>query len=113
MDEEPLSVEMPLQTPNLLLLLSLNYYYIIKETMRRTFKVCFMLNQQSQGINICPAWISELCCGSCCANDDEAERCCLCACFVSMAEMCDCSTPSKKSCLDSMCPSKQVNNLQL
>lgn len=61
---------------------------------------------KSQGISICPTWISELCCG-CCANDNHAERCCLCACFVGMAEMCDCSTPSKKSCLDSVCPSKQ------
>lgn len=72
---------------------------IIVLVIRQCFK--------SQGINICPAWISELCCGSCCANDNDAERCCLCACFLSMAEMCDCSTPSKKSCLDCMCPSKQ------
>lgn len=63
---------------------------------------------QSQGVSICPAWVSELCCGSCCGNDDATQSCFLCACFVPMAEMCDCSTPNKKSCLDSVCPTKQV-----
>lgn len=62
---------------------------------------------KSQGISICPAWVSEMCCGSCCGGEDDAARCCLCSCFLPMAEMCDCSTPSKKSCLDSVCPTKQ------
>ncbi|KAM7445603.1 hypothetical protein ABFA07_005869 [Porites harrisoni] len=62
---------------------------------------------KSQGISICPAWVSEMCCGSCCGGEDDTERCCVCSCFLPVAEMCDCSTPSKKSCMDSVCPTKQ------
>lgn len=70
----------------------------------------FLLVRQclkSQGVSICPAWVSEFFCGRCCGNEDNTQRSCLCACFVPMAEMCDCATPSKKSCLDAVCPTKQ------
>lgn len=61
---------------------------------------------KSQGVSICPAWLSESFCGSCC-GDVEQQQSCLCACLVPLAEMCDCAAPSKKSCLDTVCPSKQ------
>ncbi|XP_031573286.1 keratin-associated protein 9-4-like [Actinia tenebrosa] len=60
---------------------------------------------KAQGISLCPAWVTEQCCGSCCSA--EGEPSCCAACLVSFAEMCDCSTPTKKSCMDSFCPSKQ------
>ncbi|KAK3736303.1 hypothetical protein QZH41_020768, partial [Actinostola sp. cb2023] len=60
----------------------------------------------SQGVSLCPAWVSEQCCGKCCAGPDN-EPSCFSVCLVSFAEMCNCSTPSKKSCMDSVCPSKE------
>ena len=58
-------------------------------------------------MNFCPEWVTEQLCGSCCGAA-EGQRCCLCIGLVACAEMCDCSTPSKKSCMDSVCPTKQV-----
>lgn len=72
--------------------------------------VIFLIIRQclkSQGVSICPAWVSEFCCGSCCGNEDGTQGCCPCPCFIALAEMCDCATPSKKSCLDSVFPTKQ------
>jgi len=58
---------------------------------------------KSRGISICPDWLSEWCC----CGGYQGERSACAACFVSFAEMCDCQTPSKKSCMDTICPTRQ------
>ena len=62
---------------------------------------------QSRGLNCCPDWVTEQCCGSCCGTA-EGQRSCLCVVLIAFAEMCNCAPPSKKSCMDSVCPTKEV-----
>lgn len=90
----------------------LSFLFILSLVKTTTTVTSCLFCFQSQGVSICPAWLSESFCGSCCGNVDKQQSC-LCACFVPLAEMCDCATPSKKSCLDSVCPSKQVIKISI
>lgn len=53
---------------------------------------------QARGLTLCPEWVNELFCQACC---------CSCLCITHLAELCDFNVPTKTSCLDSWCPSKE------
>lgn len=59
---------------------------------------------QSKEGSCCPTWCSELCsCQSCCNSATDEPGC-----MTKCAQSCDWSIPSKKTCMDSCCPTKQV-----
>ncbi|XP_046841326.1 uncharacterized protein LOC124435433 [Xenia sp. Carnegie-2017] len=53
----------------------------------------------ARGVHLCHDWFYELCCTSC--------SCPRCTCFTHFAELCDFNVPSKNSCLDACCPTKE------
>lgn len=64
------------------------------------FVIAVLIRQclQARGLTICPEWVNEMFCKTCC---------CSCLCITHLAELCDFNVPSKNSCLDSCCPSKE------
>lgn len=53
-----------------------------------------------RGVSICPEWLYEMCCVSC--------SCASCVCVTHLAQLCDFDVPTKHSCLDACCPTKEV-----
>jgi hypothetical protein len=59
-----------------------------------------ILSLKARGLSICPEWVNEMCCTTC--------SCISCVCVTHLAELCDFNVPSKHSCLDTCCPTKEV-----
>lgn len=55
----------------------------------------------AKGVSLLPAWMTECCSCKCGRSDEEG------GCLQSCAQTCNFACPNKKSCMDSVCPSKE------
>ncbi|XP_028400401.1 uncharacterized protein LOC114523619 [Dendronephthya gigantea] len=69
--------------------------YIVIFTLGILIRQCLL----ARGLSICPEWVHEMCCTTC--------ACMSCVGIAHCAELCDFNVPTKRSCLDCCCPTKE------